>query len=118
MKSLEQISLFASEEVTTHSYLHVVQDEEVKDLTLEELFDATKFTRIRAVSFVASPKFFFNMTKGFEEVQLVIGRWTSWLIYFRSSSIIKRTAIRYVTQRKMTLFIRRFTCLMGRMTRV
>lgn len=53
MKSLEQISLFASEEATTKRYLHVVQDGEVKDLTLDELFDATKFTRIRAVSFVA-----------------------------------------------------------------
>lgn len=73
MKSLEQISLFAAEDVKTHRYLHVVKDGVVSGLNLEELFDATKFTRIRAVSFVASPKFFFKMTEGFEEIQLVLG---------------------------------------------
>ena len=73
MKTLEQISLFVAEEVKTQRYLHVVKDGVVKDINLEELFDATKFTRIRAVSFVASPKFFFKMTEGFEEIQLVLG---------------------------------------------
>lgn len=73
MKSNEQFSLFAIEGVKTNRYLHVVKDNEVKDMALEELFDETKFTRIRAVSFVASPKFFFKMTKGFEEIQLILG---------------------------------------------
>lgn len=73
MKSNEQFSLFAIDEVKTNCYLHVVKDNEVKDMALEELFDATKFTRIRAVSFVASPKFFFKMTKDFEDIQLIFG---------------------------------------------
>ncbi|CEA04235.1 hypothetical protein BN1050_01894 [Metalysinibacillus saudimassiliensis] len=73
MKSNEQFSLFAIDEVKTNRYLHVVKDNEVKDMELEELFDATKFTRIRAVSFVASPKFFFKMTKDFEDIQLIFG---------------------------------------------
>lgn len=73
MKSNEQFSLFAIDEVKTNRYLHVVKDNEVKDMKLEELFDATKFTRIRAVSFVASPKFFFKMTKDFEDIQLIFG---------------------------------------------
>lgn len=73
MKSNEQFSLFAIDEVKTNCYLHVVKDNEVKDMELEELFDATKFTRIRAVSFVASPKFFFKMTKDFEDIQLIFG---------------------------------------------
>ena len=73
MKSNEQFSLFAIDEVKMNRYLHVVKDHEVKDMALEELFDATKFTRIRAVSFVASPKFFFKMTKDFEDIQLIFG---------------------------------------------
>lgn len=73
MKSNEQFSLFAIDEVKTNRYLYVVKDNEVKDMALEELFDATKFTRIRAVSFVASPKFFFKMTKEFEDIQLIFG---------------------------------------------
>lgn len=73
MKSLEQISLFELEEDKKTRYLHIVQNGEVKDIELGELFDVAKFTRIRAVSFVASPKFFFKMTKGFAEVQLVLG---------------------------------------------
>lgn len=73
MKSNEQFSLFAIDEVKTNRYLHVVKDNEVKGMELEELFDATKFTRIRAVSFVASPKFFFKMTKDFEDIQLIFG---------------------------------------------
>ncbi|MEK5078001.1 phospholipase D-like domain-containing protein [Solibacillus sp. FSL W7-1436] len=73
MKSNEQFSLFAIEEVKPNRFLYVVKDNEVKDMELDELFDASKFTRIRAVSFVASPKFFFKMTKDFEEIQLILG---------------------------------------------
>lgn len=73
MKPDEQISLFTSEEDLPSRYLHVVHDGVVKDTELRELFDATKFSRLRAVSFVASPKFVFSMTKGFEEVHLVLG---------------------------------------------
>ncbi|MBD8522742.1 hypothetical protein [Lysinibacillus fusiformis] len=82
MKSNEQFSLFAIDEVKTNRYLHVVKNHEVKDMALEELFDATKFTRIRAISFVASPKFFFKMTKDFEDIQLIFSR----LIHYRTSS--------------------------------
>src|SRR5690606_19824843 len=73
MKSNEQFSLFAIEEVKPNRFLYVVKDNEVKDMELDELFDASKFTRIRAVSFVASPKFFFKMTKDFEDIQLILG---------------------------------------------
>lgn len=73
MKSDEQISLFTTEEAIPQRYLHVVHDGVVKNVKLNELFDATKFSRIRTISFVASHKFFFKMTKDFEEVQLVLG---------------------------------------------
>ena len=46
MKSNEQFSLFAIDEVKTNRYLHIVKDNDVSDMALEDLFDATKFTRI------------------------------------------------------------------------
>lgn len=73
MRLNEQISIFTDEEERTVRYLHVIQNGEVKDLKLAELFDVTRFTRIRAISFVASRKFFFEMTRGFEEIQLIMG---------------------------------------------
>lgn len=73
MKELEQISLFTIDDIKKSSYLHIVHNEEVKDMSMQELFDTKRFNRIRAISFVASPKFFFQMTNGFEEVQLILG---------------------------------------------
>lgn len=73
MKELEQISLFTTEEVQEAPYLHIVHDGKPVDMSLHELFDAKRFKRVRAISFVASPKFFFEMTKDFEEVQLILG---------------------------------------------
>lgn len=73
MKELEQISLFTIDEVKKTSYLHILNNGEVKDMSMQELFDTERFNRIRAISFVASPKFFFQMTNGFEEVQLILG---------------------------------------------
>lgn len=71
MKELEQIILFTIDEVKKSSYLHIVHNGEVKDISLQELFDTKRFNRIRAISFMASPKFFFKMTNRFDEVQLV-----------------------------------------------
>lgn len=73
MQPDEQINLFATDEEQAARYLHVVHNGVVKDSTPKELFDAIRFSRLRVVSFVASPKFVFTMTKEFDEVHLVFG---------------------------------------------
>jgi len=73
VKGLEQISLFTTDVEKKTNYLHIVRDGKVMDIPFSQLFDASKYNSMRAISFVASPKFFFEMTKDFEDVQLIIG---------------------------------------------
>lgn len=55
------------------SPLLVVKDGEAISISFGDLFDTTRFQTLRAVSFVASPVFFFSVAQGFNHVTLVLG---------------------------------------------
>lgn len=65
-------SLLIEEPAMTRD-LHIVKNGESVIMKDEEIFDSTRFTKLWATTFVASPKFFFESTKTFEEVELLIG---------------------------------------------
>lgn len=52
---------------------HVVKDGKVADMTVDEIFNSGDFSELMAVTFVASPKFFFNTIEGFKKITLVLG---------------------------------------------
>jgi hypothetical protein len=64
-----QVDLF---EIGTR-YLHVLQDGDPADLSLQAIFDHTAFQELKAVTFVSSTGFFFDIAKDFKRVELVIG---------------------------------------------
>lgn len=72
----DQLSLFeagksdASNNVT---FLNIVKDYQQTSMELKELFNTQVYDELYAVSFVASPNFFFNITKNFKKVSLIIG---------------------------------------------
>lgn len=65
-----QINLFEDEQV---NYLHVVIDNQVVKMNVKDIFDGEKYTVLRAITFVSSPRFFFNISKEFEETRLILG---------------------------------------------
>jgi hypothetical protein len=74
----EQYDLFADTDIDLFSeppvpYLQVVYDGESRDFTMQELFDADRFQELQAVSFVASPAYFFKHTQKFEKISLILG---------------------------------------------
>lgn len=74
--SEEQFTLFAddlTDDFKEKRYLNIVKDGIPCDMTIDELFNKDQFTKIKAVSFVASPKFFFKVTEGFKESTLILG---------------------------------------------
>jgi len=72
---LEQFSLFEDVPTTekNFSYLNIIHNGVEKKMSLEELFDCSVFTDLKAITFVASPNFFFKVTKEFQSVKLVLG---------------------------------------------
>lgn len=72
----QQLSFFTesnSAEPDNISYLNIVKDNEVVQMSVKELFDTSIFTELKAVSFVASPKFFFSTSKKFKKITLILG---------------------------------------------
>ena len=53
--------------------LFVVHNEVEEKMTVEEIFDAKKFSDFRAVSYVSSPKFFAETVKDFQSVIFILG---------------------------------------------
>lgn len=53
--------------------LHVLKDGKPVDWSFEQIFDASTYTELFAVTYVASPRFFFDKTARFEKVQLILG---------------------------------------------
>lgn len=70
-----QLNLFGEDEVKPEKtpYLQVILNGNVKTMSLEELFDTEVYSDLKAVSFVASHKFFFKTTKRFKSIQILLG---------------------------------------------
>lgn len=69
-----QMSLFDEQHTGKNiRFLHVIKDLKQVEMSNEELFDTTLYDELIAVTFVASPKFFFNTTKKFKKINLILG---------------------------------------------
>ncbi|MCM3693227.1 phospholipase D family protein [Neobacillus niacini] len=70
-----QTSLFEEEELPKKnvSYLHILKDMKPIQMTTKEIFDTDNYQELCAVTYVASPTYFFNKTKDFIKVDLVMG---------------------------------------------
>ena len=60
-------------EVEKVNSLFVVHNEVEEKMTVEEIFDAKKFSDFRAVSYVSSPKFFAETVKDFQSAIFILG---------------------------------------------
>ena len=54
-------------------YLNIVKDNQLVNLSTDEIFDTTLFDELYAVTFVTSPKFFSKVVKNFKKIQFVLG---------------------------------------------
>ena len=70
-KTIIQTGLF--DQSTFTPSLHVLKDGKPVDWSFEEIFDSSTFTELYAVTYVASPRFFFERTSEFEKIQLILG---------------------------------------------
>jgi len=68
----EELTLFENEQHQVR-YLNIVKDLQPVQMTVKEIFDASKFNELFAITYVSSPKFFFNTTKQFKIIKLVLG---------------------------------------------
>src|SRR5690554_5696993 len=74
MNAESQMSLFDEQLIGKNiQFLHVIKDLKPVEMSNEELFDTTLYDELIAVTFVASPKFFFNTTKNFKKIDLIFG---------------------------------------------
>lgn len=55
------------------SFLNIVKDNQVVQMHPKQLFDSTIYTELKAITFVASPNFFFSLTKNFKKITLILG---------------------------------------------
>ncbi len=70
-KTIIQTGLFEQTEYTPS--LHILKDGKPVDWSFEQIFDASTFTELYAVTYVASPRFFFERTSNFKKIQLILG---------------------------------------------
>lgn len=69
-----QLSLFEEQPIDADiRFLHVVKDLQSIQMSIGELFNSTIYDELLAVTYVASPKFFFNTTKKFKKIGLILG---------------------------------------------
>lgn len=75
MNQLYQTSLFEEGELEekTFSYLNVVRDMKRVIMNTKEIFDSEKFQELYAITYVASPTYFFKKTREFSKVELIMG---------------------------------------------
>jgi len=66
-----QTGLFEQTEYTPS--LHILKDGKPVDWSFEQIFDASTYTELFAVTYVASPRFFFERTSDFKKIQLILG---------------------------------------------
>ena len=53
--------------------LFITLDDERRDLKIEEIFDVSKYNKIKAVTYSVDESFINNYFSGFSEVELIIG---------------------------------------------
>lgn len=66
----EQLILFEEEK---KKFLHVIKDNVIVDLDVKKIFDFKQYNTLYAITYVSSPKFFFEISKEFKEVKIVLG---------------------------------------------
>lgn len=76
--STDQMNIFGltdneTEDLIEPGYLLVVLNNQKQQLTIEEIFDCSKYNEFYAISYVSSPSFFSKYTKGFEKVSFILG---------------------------------------------
>ncbi|MDQ0254129.1 hypothetical protein J2S74_001502 [Evansella vedderi] len=70
----KQLNLFEEDnEYRKIKFLNIVKNNKVVEMGIEELFDTNQFLELKAVSFVASSRFFFSTTKNFKRITLILG---------------------------------------------
>jgi hypothetical protein len=73
----DQLSMFEDlpdgEGFVNETFLNIVKDNQIVQMNINELFDTTLYSELKAVSFVASPNFFFSTTKNFKKITLILG---------------------------------------------
>lgn len=73
----DQLSMFEDlpdgKAIINETFLNIVKDGQIVQMSINELFDTTLYEELKAVSFVASPKFFFSTTKNFKNITLIFG---------------------------------------------
>lgn len=72
MSDTNQLDLFFETE-DKPQFLYILKDAQPVTMTVEQIFDPVQFTEITAITFVSSPKFFFETTKDFQMITLVLG---------------------------------------------
>lgn len=60
-------------EVEKSESLFVIHNEVEEKMMVDEIFDTSKFTDFKAVSYVSSPKFFAETVKGFQSIIFILG---------------------------------------------
>jgi len=61
------------DETDNTKFLNIIKDNQMVELSLNQIFDATLFDEFYAVSYVSSPRFFSKTVKDFKKVQFVLG---------------------------------------------
>src|SRR5699024_8056262 len=56
-----------------HHYLHVLKGANVVHMPVKEMFNKEVYHTLKAVTFVSSPRFFFETVKEFNTVTLILG---------------------------------------------
>ena len=72
-KTPKQSNLFDEKSKNEVNSLFVLYNEEPAQMTLAEIFDSNDYTDFYAISYVASPRFFANIIKGFKTVNFILG---------------------------------------------
>lgn len=71
--NMSQMELFDAREKET-TFLHTIHNGKPSSLSMKELFNPEIYHTLHAVSYVASPRYFFHVTKDFKQIHLILGQ--------------------------------------------
>ena len=69
----DSLSLFDEDTQDKVKYLYVVKDMQPAEMSIAEIFDSAVYYELLAVTFVASPKFFYKAARAFKKISLILG---------------------------------------------
>lgn len=72
-EQMDQLDLFSTSGKTSVPFLNIIKDGSPVQMGIKELFDPSVYDEIKAVTFVSSPRFFFETTNQFKKVKLIVG---------------------------------------------